>query len=65
MTVKVGINGSGRMGRLAGTLTSGLAYRLRAIYFCLIASLVFLILSWLIVLILPNVSFHQISDNEQ
>jgi len=62
MTVKVGINGSGRMGRLVGTLTSGLAYRLRAIYFCLIASL---ILSWLIALILPNVSFHQISDNEQ
>ena len=51
MTVKVGINGSGRMGRLVGTLTSGLAYRLRAIYFCLIASLVFLILSWLIALI--------------
>jgi len=65
MTVKVGINGSGRMGRLVGTLTSGLAYRLRAKYFCLIASLLFLILSWLIALTLPNVSFHQISDNEQ
>jgi hypothetical protein len=65
MTVKVGINGSGRMGRLVGTLTSGLAYRLRAIYFCLIASLVILILSWLIALTLPNISFHKISDNGQ
>ena len=64
MTVKVGINGSGRMGRLVGTLTSGLAYQLLAIYFCLTASLVFLVLFWLITLILPNVSFHQISGNE-
>ena len=41
MTVKVGINGSGRMGRLVGTLTSSVHWHIdyAFIYFCLIASL--------------------------
>ena len=51
-------------GRLVGTLISGLAYQLGGLFFCLIASLIFLIISWLITLILPKVSFHQISGNE-
>ncbi len=41
-------------GRLAGTLISGLAYQFGGIFVCLVAALVFLALSWLIVLALPQ-----------
>jgi hypothetical protein len=40
-------------GRLTGTFISGLAYQSGGIFVCLIASLVFLIISWLITLALP------------
>jgi MFS family permease len=41
-------------GRLAGTLISGIAYQFGGIFACLIATLVFLIASWLIALALPS-----------
>ena len=44
-------------GRLFGTLISGLAYHFGGMFFCIVASLVFLIFSWLITLMLPKVSF--------
>ena len=44
-------------GRLSGTLISGLAYHFGGMFFCILASLVFLIFSWLITLMLPKVSF--------
>ena len=44
-------------GRLFGTLISGLAYHLGGMFSCILASLVFLIFSWLITLMLPKVSF--------
>ena len=44
-------------GRLSGTLISGLAYHFGGMFSCILASLVFLIFSWLITLMLPKVSF--------
>jgi hypothetical protein len=44
-------------GRLFGTLISGLAYHFGGMFSCILASLIFLIVSWLITLMLPKVSF--------
>ncbi|MDC0196280.1 organoarsenical effux MFS transporter ArsJ [Gammaproteobacteria bacterium] len=44
-------------GRLSGTLISGLAYHFGGMFFCIVASIVFLVFSWLITLMLPKVPF--------
>jgi predicted MFS family arabinose efflux permease len=52
-------------GRMVGTLISGLAYYLGGIISCIVSSLVFLILSWLITSRLPKLPFIQVSGDEQ
>ncbi len=52
-------------GRMAGTLISGLAYYLGGIISCIVSSLVFLILSWLITSRLPKLPFILVSGDEQ
>jgi hypothetical protein len=50
---------------MAGTLISGLANNLGGILFCMVASLIFLIFSWLITQRLPELPFIQALDNQQ
>ena len=45
-------------GRLAGTLLSGLAYQFGGIFMCLVATLGFLIASWLFALALPTLDLR-------
>ena len=52
-------------GRMAGTLISGLAYYAGGIFSCMVASLIFLIFSWLITSMLPKIPFIQTSGNKR